>query len=73
MWLRWLMVSLLALAQAAHAEVAPWDQNSRYWMYDGAPVLLVGPTGAGKSFLASRCCWWAAAMTTTCSSGPSRS
>lgn len=42
MWLRWLMVSLLALAQAAHAEVAPWDQNSRYWMYDGAPVLLVG-------------------------------
>lgn len=42
MWLRWLVVPLLALAQAAHAEVAPWNENPRYWMYDGAPVLLVG-------------------------------
>jgi hypothetical protein len=42
MWMRWLLVSLLALAQAALAEIAPWNENPRYWAQDGKPVLLVG-------------------------------
>jgi hypothetical protein len=42
MWMRWLLVALLALAQPVQAEIAPWSENPRYWAQDGKPVLLVG-------------------------------
>lgn len=42
MWMRWLLVWVLAWAQAALAEIAPWNENPRYWAQDGKPVLLVG-------------------------------
>lgn len=42
MWMRWLLVALWALSQSALAEIAPWNENPRYWVYRGEPMLLVG-------------------------------